>query len=116
VGPSAAADPGSGQSGDPFFFAGGARSAEINILQSGSSNRATVEQRGRGQLARIEQGPGSGNAATILQEVNATNGTAIILQTGSNNTYDVVQTGAGQYVLVRQTGNNNTVTNVVQRP
>jgi len=116
VGPSAAGDPAAGQSGDPFFFGGGARSAEINILQSGSTNSATIEQRGRGQFARIEQGPGSGNTASILQDVAATNATAVILQTGSNNSYDVVQTGAGQYILVRQTGNNNSITNVVQRP
>lgn len=116
VGPSAATDPASGQVGDPYFFAGGARSAEINILQSGSSNSATIEQRGRGQFARIEQGPGSGNLASILQDVGATNATAIIQQTGSNNSYNVVQTAAGQYVTVSQTGNNNTVTNVVQRP
>jgi hypothetical protein len=116
VGPSAAGDPASGQAGDDFFFAGGARSAELNILQSGSTNSATIEQRGRGQFARIEQGPGTGNTASILQDVAATNATAIIQQTGSNNSYDVVQTSAGQYVRVRQTGNNNAVTDVVQRP
>jgi hypothetical protein len=116
VGPSVAGDPASGQAGDPFFFAGGARSAEINILQSGSSNSASVEQRGRGQYARVEQGPGSGNIASILQEAAATNATAIIQQSGSNNSYNVVQTASGQYIAVSQTGNNNTITNVVQRP
>ena len=116
VGPSAPGDVGSGQSGDEFFFAGGARSAEITILQGGSSNSATVEQRGRGQLARVEQGPGSGNLATILQDVGATNATAVIRQSGSNNSYDVVQTGQGQYIVVSQTGNGNAVTNIVQRP
>jgi hypothetical protein len=116
VGPSAAGDPAAGQAGDEFFFGGGARSAELNILQSGSANSATIEQRGRGQFARIEQGPGTGNTASILQDVAATNATAVISQTGSNNTYDVVQTGPGQYIRVRQTGNNNVVTDVVRRP
>jgi hypothetical protein len=116
VGPSSAGDRGSGQSGDEFFFAGGARSAEINILQSGSSNSASVEQQGRGQFARIEQGPGGGNIASILQEASATNATAIIRQSGNGNSYNLVQTQAGQYVLVSQTGNNNAVTNVTDRP
>lgn len=116
VGPSSASDSApTGQQGDEFFFAGGARSAEINILQSGSSNSATVEQRGRGQFARIEQGPGSGNTASILQDVSATNATAIVRQTGSNNSYSVTQAEANQYILVSQTGNNNEVTNSVRR-
>jgi hypothetical protein len=116
VGPSGAGDAASGRGGDEFFFFGGARSAEATILQSGSSNSATIEQRGRGQLARIEQGPGSGNLASILQDVGATNATAIIRQTGSNNSYSVAQTAAGQYIVVSQTGNGNVVTNVVERP
>jgi hypothetical protein len=61
-----------------LLLRGGARSAELNILQSGSTNSATIEQRGRGQFARIEQGPGTGNTASILQDVAATNATAII--------------------------------------
>ncbi|MDP9415818.1 MAG: hypothetical protein M3Q08_17390, partial [Pseudomonadota bacterium] len=116
VGPSAPSDTApTGQPGDPFFFGGGARSAEITILQSGSNNSATVEQRGRGQFARIEQGPGSGNVASILQDVNATNATAIIRQAGSNNSFNVTQTDANQYILVSQTGSNNSVTDVVRR-
>lgn len=116
VGPSAAGDPASGQAGDERFFAGGARSAELAILQSGSNNSASIEQRGRGQYARIEQGPGSDNLATILQEGGATNATAIIRQTGSSNSYNVVQTAPGQYIRVVQTGTGNVVTDVVQRP
>jgi hypothetical protein len=116
VGPSSAADTApTGQTGDEYFFAGGARSAEIVILQSGSGNSATVEQRGRGQLARIEQGPGSGNVASILQDVGAVNATAIIRQTGNNNSYSVNQPDANLYILVSQTGNNNAVTDVVER-
>ncbi len=117
VGPSASTDTApTGRPGDEFFFGGGARSAEITILQSGSNNTATIEQRGRGQFARIEQGPGSANIASILQEVDATNATAIIRQTGSNNSYSVVQNQANQYILVSQTGNGNVVTDVIQRP
>ncbi len=116
VGPSSSSDTApTGQPGDPFFFGGGARSAEINILQSGSNNSATVEQRGKGQFARIEQGPGSGNVASIIQDVNATNATAIIRQAGSNNSYNVTQSDANQYILVSQTGSNNSVTDVVRR-
>ncbi|HEU0044539.1 hypothetical protein [Sphingomonas sp.] len=105
-----------GQPGDPFYFAGGPRSAEITILQSGTGNSATVEQRGQSQLARIEQGPGGGNTASILQETSAAFATAIIRQTGSNNSYAVTQDTANSYVLVSQTGSNNTVTDVVRRP
>ncbi len=116
VGPSAAGDPASGRQGDEGFFAGGARSAELAILQSGANNSASIEQRGRGQVARIEQGPGTDNLATILQDGSATNATAIIRQTGSGNSYNVVQTAPGQYIRVVQTGNGNVVTDVVQRP
>jgi hypothetical protein len=116
VSPSTAAESApTGQPGDEFFFAGGARSAEINILQSGSGNTASVEQRGRGQFARIEQGPGSGNTASILQLESATNATAVVRQTGSNNSYAVQQAEANQYILVSQTGNNNAVSNVIRR-
>ena len=116
VSPSTAAESApTGQLGDEFFFAGGARSAEINILQSGSGNTASVEQRGRGQFARIEQGPGFGNTASILQEEGATNATAVVRQTGSNNSYSVQQAEANQYILVSQTGNNNAVSNVIRR-
>jgi hypothetical protein len=116
VGPSGPADVASGRPGDEFYFSGGSRSAEATILQSGGANSASIEQSGRGQLARIEQGPGSGNIASILQDVAAANATAVIRQTGSNNSYSVAQTTAGQYIVVSQTGNGNAVTNVVQRP
>ena len=104
-----------GQPGDAYYFAGGTRSAEATILQSGNGNSATIEQRGQSQLARIEQGPGSGNTASILQEASAAFATAIIRQTGSNNSYAVTQDTANAYILVSQTGNNNTVTDVVRR-
>lgn len=115
VGPSGPDAPSSGQSGDEFHFAGGRRSAEVVILQKNSGNSALVEQRGLGQLARVEQS-GSRNAASILQEVGATNATAVIRQSGNDNSYNAAQTQAGQYLVVSQTGNNNSVTNVVQRP
>ena len=114
VGPSAAGDAASGQSGDEFFFTGGARSAEIVILQSDIGNNAAVTQRGRGQLGRVEQ-TGPRNRAWILQEAGATNASAIIRQSGSDNSYSVTQTQPGQYILVRQSGNNNAVTDVVRR-
>jgi hypothetical protein len=119
VGPSSAGDPKSGNSSaenggaaaDEFYFAGGARSAEIAILQTSSGNRASVYQYGRGQLARIEQS-GANNEAGILQDINATNATAVIRQSGSDNRYFIQQVLAGQYVVVSQTGANNVATNV----
>jgi hypothetical protein len=114
VGPSAAGSPSSGQAGDEFFFAGGARSAEIAIIQSNIGNSATVTQLGKGQLARIEQ-TGPRNRGTILQEAGATNATAVIRQSGSDNNYSVTQTQPGQYLLVRQTGSSNSVTDVIRR-
>ena len=114
VGPSSAADPASGHAGDDFFFAGGARSAEIVILQSNIGNSATVTQRGRGQMARVEQ-TGPRNRASILQEAGATNASAVIRQTGSDNSYSVTQSQPGQFLLVRQSGSNNAVTDVIRR-
>jgi hypothetical protein len=114
VGPSAAGDPASGQSGDEFFFAGGARSAEIVISQSSSGNSATVEQRGRGQRARVEQS-GESNVGSILQLEAAANATAILRQTGNRNSYAIEQNQAGQYIVVSQTGNENAVTSIVRR-
>jgi trimeric autotransporter adhesin len=91
---------------DEFFFAGGERSAEIDILQGGTNNTARAEQKGAGQYARIEQA-GDSNEASILQDVGATNATAIIRQVGDNNSYNIYQNQPGQYVLVDQTGDNN---------
>jgi hypothetical protein len=105
----------SGASQDEFYFAGGARSPEIDILQAGADNVAIAEQRGRGQYARIDQGPGTGNVASILQQATATNATALIRQTGSFNSYYVVQTQPGHYITVEQTGNNNTANSVAIR-
>lgn len=128
AGRSALGDPASGNSaaqnqqatGDPnatadtYYFAGGVRDAEARIFQTGGNSTATIEQRGRGQFALIEQ-RGSDNEASILQDVAATNATAVIQQDGNGNSYSVTQTQAGQYIHVRQTGNNNVVTNVVRR-
>ncbi len=119
VGPSSAGDPQSGNSSadnggaaaDEFFFAGGARSAEIAILQTSAGNRASVYQYGRGQIGRIEQS-GNNNVAGIIQELNATNATAVIRQNGDNNSYYIQQVTAGQYVVVSQTGSNNVSSNV----
>jgi hypothetical protein len=122
VGPSAAGDSASGNSAaqnggtqDEFYFAGGARSAELRILQTNTGNSASIEQYGRGQLGRIEQS-GSANSASIVQEAAATNATAVIRQTGNGNSYSVTQSAAGQYIVVTQTGNNNSANNVVTRP
>ncbi|MDP9415228.1 MAG: hypothetical protein M3Q08_14335, partial [Pseudomonadota bacterium] len=90
AGPSASTDPASGQSGDEFFFPGGARSAEIAIIQSNFGNSASVEQHGRGQFGRIEQS-GARNTASILQDVAATNATAVIRQSGNDNSYSITQ-------------------------
>jgi hypothetical protein len=114
VGPSQAGDPASGISGDPNFFAGGARSAEARIRQGFGAVSARIEQRGRGQFALIDQS--GANTASILQDVGAANATAIITQSGSGNVYNVVQTQPGQYISVSQTGTNNSITNVISRP
>jgi hypothetical protein len=115
VGPSAAGDPASGSVGDPSYFAGGPRAAEARIRQTGTGVTARIEQRGRGQYGFIDQS-GTNNFASILQDVNATNATAIIAQSGTGNSYNVVQSQPGQYINVSQTGTNNAVTNVVARP
>ena len=123
VGPSSAGDTSGGNSStangggsaDEFYFAGGARSAEIDILQTTLSNSASVYQYGRGQLARIEQS-GSSNVAGIVQEAGATNATAVIRQSGANNSYYVDQVAAGQYIAVTQTGSNNVASNVQRGP
>jgi hypothetical protein len=99
---------------DDFFFAGGARSSQIVIVQGGVNNKALAEQRGLGQQARIEQA-GTNNEAGILQQVNATNATAIIRQSGDRNTYFVEQTTAGQYIAVDQSGTGNNSNQIVQR-
>ena len=75
---------------------------------------ARIEQRGRGQFALIDQN--GFNKASILQDVNATNATAVITQSGSANVYNVVQTQAGQYINVSQTGTDNSITDVINRP
>jgi trimeric autotransporter adhesin len=117
VGLSGAGDPSSGNPGDEFYFAGGARSAEIAILQTSSGNQATINQYGPGQLARIEQSGGGSNTASIVQENGATNATAVIRQTGTNNSYYIVQTMPGQYIVVTQTGTGNSAinANIIQR-
>ena len=99
---------------DDFYFAGGARSSGIVILQGGIGNKARAEQRGLGQYARIEQA-GTSNEASILQEINATNATAIIRQAGSGNTYYADQTLPGQYVAVDQYGTSNSTNQVIFR-
>jgi hypothetical protein len=115
VGPSAAGDPSNGEVGDPGYFAGGARNVFADIRQSAADSTASIEQRGRGQYATIEQF-GSRNEASILQDIAATNATAAIYQEGTGNSYSITQTRAGQYTSVSQRGDNNVVTTVVQRP
>jgi hypothetical protein len=114
VGPSAATDPASGQSGDERFFAGGTRSAEIRIFQQNTGNSATVEQRGRGQVALLVQ-TGDSNIGSILQLEDAANATAILRQSGNRNSYSIEQSRAGEYISVSQSGNDNTVSNVIRR-
>jgi len=114
VGPSSSGDASSGLAGDEFHFAGGARSAEITILQSSTGNSASAEQHGKGQVARIEQS-GQDNVASIVQLELATNATAVIRQSGNENSYSVSQGEAGQYLSVNQIGNGNIVTDVIRR-
>jgi hypothetical protein len=106
---SAAGSPAAGVAGNSAFpgaHAGGARSAEIVIMQEASGNRADVYQQGAGQRAWITQ-TGDDNVAAIQQEVGATNAVAVINQSGDNNNYLINQTLPGQYLYVNQTGNNN---------
>ncbi len=92
---------------DDFYFDGvSGRSSQIDILQGGLNNKAYARQEGRGQYARIEQ-TGTNNEAGILQEMTATNATAVIRQSGSGNSYYIDQTTPGQYVAVDQSGTNN---------
>jgi hypothetical protein len=104
----------SGASGDEYAHSGGARSAEITILQSNSGNYAEAEQHGRGQLARIEQS-GQGNLAKIIQLETAINAVAVIRQSGNGNSYSVEQDRPGQYHFIHQTGNGNAVVSSVIR-
>jgi hypothetical protein len=69
-------------------------------------NSATVEQRGAGQIGRIFQ-TGSNNEAGILQDVMATNSTAIITQTGRGNTFFITQNQPNSFLRVTQNGNAN---------
>jgi hypothetical protein len=107
----------------PNSRAAGTRySAEIRIIQTGSTsgttspgntgNNATVEQRGDGQYAEINQN-GRGNTAGILQGASATNAVAIIRQNGDGNTFYITQNAPGQYMLVTQNGNSNSNTTTV---
>jgi trimeric autotransporter adhesin len=99
---------------DEYRWGGGARSAEIALMQSGSGNHTTVRQEGLGQYARVEQ-RGTNNTASIHQQQPATNATAVIEQAGSGNSYYVVQNAAGQYIHVIQNGTNNNAQNAVIR-
>jgi hypothetical protein len=114
VGPSGAASPASGNPAatnddpgdDEFYHPGGARSAEIRILQQEFRNTAIARQSGLGQHARIEQS-GDTNYAEITQGAGATNATAVIRQLGDDNAYQVTQTLPGQYIVVTQRGDGN---------
>jgi hypothetical protein len=98
---------------DEYYFAGGARSAEIRILQTNTGNVAEATQSGLGQRARIEQS-GARNLAGITQGSLAINATAVIRQFGNDNSFFITQNlGANQfnqaqYAVVTQTGNGNT--------
>jgi hypothetical protein len=105
-----------GPSSDPAFRGPGTFTNEIEIRQTnegtstaGGVNSATVEQRGAGQIGRIFQ-TGSNNEAGILQEVTATNSTAIITQTGRGNTFFITQDQPNSFLRVTQNGNANQTT------
>lgn len=106
--------PASGRSTDQYYFAGGARPTQASIHQRAGAISARIEQHGRGQFALIEQT--GANTASIWQGADATNATAVIIQTGSGNSYRIEQSVAGQYEHVTQSGTNNSVTTVVKRP
>jgi hypothetical protein len=105
-----------GPTGDPATRTAGTFTNEIEIRQTndatttsataGGRNSATVEQRGNGQIGRIFQ-TGSNNEAGILQEMTATNSTAIITQTGRNNTFFITQDQPNSFLRVTQNGNAN---------
>jgi hypothetical protein len=107
--------PAAGNPNDPAFpnarAAGTRYAAEAVIIQRGTlgggdGNDAAIEQRGVGQYARIEQG-GSNNNAGIIQDRNATNAVAILIQNGNNNSYYINQQSPGQYLRVVQKGNGH---------
>jgi hypothetical protein len=105
-----------GPSSDPAFRGPGTFTNEIEIRQTnegtstaGGDNIATVEQRGAGQIGRIFQ-TGSNNEAGILQEMTATNSTAIITQTGRGNTFFITQDQPNSFLRVTQNGNANQTT------
>ncbi|HZG47508.1 MAG TPA: hypothetical protein VEZ41_14775 [Allosphingosinicella sp.] len=102
-----------GPTGDPATRTAGTFTNEIEIRQTntgtsseGGANSATVEQRGAGQVGRIFQN-GSLNEAGILQEMTATNSTAIITQTGRGNTFFITQDQPNSFLRVTQNGNAN---------
>jgi hypothetical protein len=102
-----------GPSGDAAARGPGTFTNEIEIRQTnegtstaGGVNSATVEQRGAGQIGRIFQ-TGSNNEAGILQEMAATNSTAIITQTGRGNTFFITQNQPNSFLRVTQNGNAN---------
>jgi hypothetical protein len=107
--------PAAGNPNDPAFpnarAAGTRYAAEAVIIQRGTfgggdGNDAAIEQRGVGQYARIEQ-YGSNNNAGIIQDRNATNAVAILIQNGNNNSYYINQQSPGQYLRVVQKGNGH---------
>jgi hypothetical protein len=102
-----------GPTGDAATRTAGTFTNEIEIRQTndgtaaaGGVNTATVEQRGAGQIGRIFQ-TGSNNEAGILQEVTATNSTAIITQTGRGNVFFITQDQPNSFLRVTQNGNAN---------
>jgi hypothetical protein len=92
----------------------GPRQSRVDIFQTGLNNSLTVEQHGRGQHARVEQG-GDNNIAAVVQTSTAVNSTVYLIQSGTGNSYTVTQERAGEYVRVSQTGNSNSVVPTVVR-
>ena len=106
------------------------RVTAASIVQSGSGNRARIEQTwfpsaddaiidpaGNGNMAAIEQ-TGDANQATLTQDGNLNrarivqNGgsnQASAAQSGAGNTLDVTQDGFGNNLLATQTGVGNSI-------
>jgi hypothetical protein len=101
--------------GEPYSGAIGHRGSQVAVIQTGVLGWVSVEQNGKGQQARIEQG-GFNNSAVVLQSRSAANASIYIIQFGQDNSYSITQDRAGEYVRVTQMGNGNATTDVVRRP
>jgi hypothetical protein len=106
TGPGTTIDPATRTAGNTTTNQIEIRQTNTGTSTAGGVNSATVEQRGSGQIGRIFQN-GSDNIAGILQEITATNSTAIIDQTGRGNRFFITQNDPNSFLRVTQTGANN---------